>query len=150
METDVSLLYGGQQKNMGIRWMRKVKQIEENDVKKSTLVAIIIKWSKNKNRRRGKSGIRMRIRRRNREITLIEEHVRNINMVIRLPCGQSVFGGNADNVIPVMGLVILLPCDQSISCDNDDNLITVVRMAMRLPCGQSIFSGNADNVIPLL
>jgi len=57
---------------------------------------------------------------------LIDGRVRNINMVISLPFGQSVFSGNADNVIPVMRMVILLPCVQS------------------------IFNGNADNVIPLL
>jgi len=58
VETDVSLLYGGQQKNMGIRGMRKVKQMEENDVKENTLVIIMImRWTKNKNRRRGKRGM---------------------------------------------------------------------------------------------
>jgi hypothetical protein len=37
---------------------------------------------------------------------MIDERVRNINIVVWLPCGQSVFSGNADNGIPVMRMVI--------------------------------------------
>ena len=42
MEKNVIFFYGGQQNNMFIRGMRKVKQIEENDVKENTLVIIMI------------------------------------------------------------------------------------------------------------
>jgi phosphoserine aminotransferase len=53
VETDISLLYGGQQKNVGIRGMRMVEQIEESDVQENTLVIImILRWSKNRNRGR--------------------------------------------------------------------------------------------------
>jgi len=42
----------------GIRGIRKVKQIEENDVKENTLVIILImRRSTNRNRRRGKRGM---------------------------------------------------------------------------------------------
>jgi hypothetical protein len=55
VETGISLLHGGQQKNMCIRVMRMVKQIDENDVHEITLVTImIIRRGYNKNKRRGK------------------------------------------------------------------------------------------------
>jgi hypothetical protein len=58
VETDVNILYVGQQKNMGIRGMRKVKKIAENGVKENTLVVIMImRRSKNKYRRRRKRGL---------------------------------------------------------------------------------------------
>jgi hypothetical protein len=58
VETDVSLLYGGQQKNFGIRGMKKLKQMEENDVKENTLmIVMIMRWSKSKNSKREKRGM---------------------------------------------------------------------------------------------
>ena len=51
METDVRLLYGGQKKNMGNRKMRKVKQMEENEMKENRLVVIIMKMRRKKKNR---------------------------------------------------------------------------------------------------
>jgi len=42
---------------VGIRGMRKVRQIEENDVNNTLVIIMIMRRSKNKNRRRSKRGM---------------------------------------------------------------------------------------------